>query len=155
MTDSRNPVLFYPPAQEKLSDIWVYSSRWGEQHADDYVERLYQAIMDQRYLDYHRPFPKPESLRAVTHEVYFFLWRYKSHTPSHSIFYRLLSGGNIGVIDIIGPGQNRESVLHGALERIADDSRTPNAETRQAINEARSGEDLTSIDDFTDFVKKI
>lgn len=69
-------------------------------------------------MSYHRPFPTAKTIDITDNQVYFFLWQYKSHTPIHTIFYRILPSGNIGVIEIIGPGKDKDICLRDALQEI-------------------------------------
>ncbi len=109
--------LFYPPAIKKMANIWVYSCQWGEDHADSYTADLYAAIEQQKNATYHKLFPKAKIADLVKEPIYFFLWRYKSHTPPHTSFYRILSSKQIGVIEIVGPGQQTTDRLRDALEQ--------------------------------------
>ena len=111
-------VLFYPTADEKMADIWAYSSQWDEAHADRYTESLYKAINRQRDESLRRPFPRAKTADITDEQIYCFIWKYKSHTPAHTVFYRILLGDNIGVIDIIGPGQDKDNRLRDALEEV-------------------------------------
>ena len=90
--NKKDLVLFYPTADEKMVDIWAYSSQWGENHADRYTEALYRAINKQRDDSLHRPFPRTKTADITDEQIYFFLWKYKSNTPTHTIFYRILLG---------------------------------------------------------------
>lgn len=118
MTREKQTVRFYPPAKEKMVEIWGYSSQWGKDHADSYVATLYEAIKQQKNADRHKPFPKVKITDLVNEPIYFFLWRYKSRTPVHTVFYRILSDKNIGVIEIAGPGQQKSDRLRDAVEKV-------------------------------------
>lgn len=75
-------VLFYLTADERMIDIWVYSSQWGEAHADRYTEALYKAINKQRDESLHRPFPKAKTADIIDEQIYFFPWGCKPKPSS-------------------------------------------------------------------------
>lgn len=112
-------VKLYPPAEDKLADIWLYSSQWGDEHADNYINDLFRAMEQLEKANYHRAFPAcPIWLNKVRTEVFYHLWNYKSNTPAHTIFYRMLSDGEIGIIEISGSGQNKDAQLVKAMKSV-------------------------------------
>jgi plasmid stabilization system protein ParE len=82
----------FAPAEARLIEIWDYTlDKWGEKQADSYVCALVEGInslADQR----HRWLPiRDKVLRGV--------WFVRHE--HHYVFFRELSGGNIGVITIL------------------------------------------------------
>jgi len=82
----------YPAARRRIIEIWHYTDQnWGEKQADKYVRGLYDAVenaADKKYL-----------WRKVEHEEakdIFFL-RYEHHY----IFFRELSTGVLGIINVL------------------------------------------------------
>jgi len=69
--NKKDLVLFYPTADEKMVDIWAYSSQWGENHADRYTEALYRAINKQRDDSLHRPFPRTKTADITDEQIIF------------------------------------------------------------------------------------
>lgn len=118
MAKKKQAALFYPPAINKMTEIWAYSSQCGEDHADSYTAALYAAIEQQKNEAYHKLFPSAKIADLINEPVYFFLWRYKSRTPAHTVFYRILSRGRIAVIEIVGPGQQKNDCLQDALKQV-------------------------------------
>lgn len=96
----------YPPAQERLLEIWAYTEKqWGEQQADDYVTQLIaeiELVTQQR----HR---WPPVMEEALIGVYFFRYRH------HYVFFRELSSKSLGVL----------SILHESMDlpaRLKDDT---------------------------------
>lgn len=84
------PVRIFPPADDRLIEIWNYTlDQWDEAQADLYVRSLVEFIES---LSGQRPLWRGVmNLRGV--------W-YVRH-EHHFVFFRELSGGVIGVITIL------------------------------------------------------
>ena len=82
----------YPPARRRLIEIWHYTDKtWGEKKADKYIRGLFEAIdkaASSKYL-----------WRKVAHEEMgdIFFIRY----GRHYIFFRELSNGVLGVVNVL------------------------------------------------------
>jgi plasmid stabilization system protein ParE len=82
----------YRTAKERLLEIWDYTERtWGEEQADKYVRNLIEAI-NRAYSARHKW--RPISDNALI-GVYFLRHQH------HYIFFRELSSGGLGVINIL------------------------------------------------------
>jgi len=94
---------FYHVADRRLDEIWEYScTHWGEAQAEKYIEGLFSHLQKAA----NRAIPwnaLPQRLVApvgVSHGVY--MTRYKKH----SIFFRELSGGSLGILSILHNAMN-------------------------------------------------
>lgn len=128
MPTSQKEIYFYPPALQQRNRMWYYNStEWGEEHADRYMDSFYDALEEKIDASYHRPFPKSVTVHITNEDVYYFYWRRKQSEPrGYTVFYRKMSNGSIGVIAIIGDGQDRDNRMRESLEKAL-----PNIEAGQ------------------------
>ena len=119
MSTSQKEIYFYPPALQQRNRMWHYNSiQWGEEHADRYMDSFYDALEEKIEAPYHRPFPKPETAEITDEKVYYFHWKRKqSERRGYTVFYRIISNGNMGVIAVIGDGQDRNNRMRESLEK--------------------------------------
>ena len=119
MSTSQKEVYFYPPALHQQNQMWYYNSiQWGENHADRYMDSFYDALEEKNTASYHRPFPKSATIGITDEDVYYFHWKRKqSERRGYTVFYRTLSNGSIGVIAIIGDGQDQDNRMRESLEK--------------------------------------
>lgn len=106
--ENNEPYYYYPA---KLQLAWAYhynETRYGEIHADNYIDKMRQAIVDRQNSGIHisctkylnKP-PQTKAARIVAEKVYYLRWTEKPNQKrGYTIFYRIMSGDNIGVIDI-------------------------------------------------------
>ncbi|QTA82988.1 Toxin-antitoxin system, toxin component, RelE/ParE-like [Desulfonema limicola] len=97
----------YPEARRRMIDIWHYTDKkWGEQQADKYIRGIYNAIekaSESKYL-----------WRKVEHEeikgIFYIIYQY------HHIFFRELSEGRLGVVNVLHSRMDIPSRLKESIE---------------------------------------
>ena len=115
------PPYFYPLAKQHMDSIAAYSKQWGKKNAIDYILKLTQAINRLNEGKHDKPFPKTQRVDRLKEEVYYFYYKRKSSDRhGYCIFYRRLSGGNIGVIAIIESSRDLPDHLYDAIEQQED-----------------------------------
>lgn len=98
-------VKILPPARERLIGIWQYTAdTWGEEQANEYVSGLISAL--------DKIAAKRDIWRSVKEPRFSGLYftRYKHHY----IFFKVISGNQIGVVSILHENMDLPS-------RISDD----------------------------------
>jgi plasmid stabilization system protein ParE len=96
------PAKLYRAARDRLLEIWDYSERtWGEAQADAYVCELVSAVHQAAEKKTHWRLLKNRTMPGV----YFIRHR------NHFIFFRELSGGEIGVISVLHENMDLPSRL--------------------------------------------
>ena len=97
----------YPAARLRLIKIWHYTDKtWGEKQADKYISRLYKAIEDAASSKY--------LWRKVEHEeivgIYFI------RNEHHYIFFRELSNGILGIVNVLHENMDIPNCLKEDLD---------------------------------------
>lgn len=120
MASRNKKAEYYRPAEQKLDSIWQYTyENHGHAAANEYITDLVDGIEKHRASGKRRAVPKTKTAEITDEEIYFFQWRQRPSTPPHMVFYRVFPDGNIGVIEITGPGQDTYNRLRDALEEVA------------------------------------
>jgi plasmid stabilization system protein ParE len=84
--------LFFPAADRRQDEIWDYTlEKWGEKKAVEYIRGLHNAVSDAA--------GNPKLWRRLERKGFerVFYIRY----GKHFIFFRVLSGGVLGIISIL------------------------------------------------------
>ena len=79
-------------ASRRIDEIYLYSRhRWGTERADTYITGLFESF-DRLASDgvFSRPIP-------VAFEVHGYCFRYERHY----VYWKILSGGDIGIVTIL------------------------------------------------------
>ena len=97
----------YPAAHRRLIEIWHYTDKtWGETQADKYIRGLNKAIEKAAYNKY--------LWRKIAHEeisgIYFVRYEH------HYIFFRELSNGVLGVVNVLHENMDIPSRLKEDLD---------------------------------------
>ena len=98
----------YPVARRRMIEIWHYTDNaWGEKQADKYIRGLYQTIKEavsNKYI-----------WRKVEHEeiagIYFVRYEH------HYVFFRELSKGVLGVINVLHENMDIPARLRDDLDK--------------------------------------
>ena len=126
-----DPYFLYP-AELEMAWAYAYNKRkWGEAHADRYIEKMIQAIRDrqksgdhQLYADSEKIFSKSRAADIVRESIYCFHFKEKpSQKRGYRIFYRKMSGKNIGVIAILQDGADFPERVRKNLESVVSEIR--------------------------------
>ncbi len=124
--ERKEPYYYYPA---KLQMAWVYhynEKRYGEDHAEQYIENLKCAIEEKQrsgehklLIESHQITIQTKVANIVKSEIYSFRWTEKPNQKrGYSIFYRKMSDGNIGVIGIFQDGADFPNRLLENIENI-------------------------------------
>ncbi len=101
------PVKIYKKARRQLIQIWHYTENtWGENQADSYIRGLHRAMENAAG---NRLVWRPvihDELKGV------FFIRYKKHY----IFFRELSHGELGILDVLHERMDIPSRLKDMIE---------------------------------------
>jgi len=122
-----NEPHYYYPAKLQMAWAYHYNARhYSEMHAEQYIEKMQQAIKEKQISGEHRRFmecnkitPQTKAVKIVKDNIYSFRWTEKPHQKrGYTIFYRKMSGGNIGVIGILQDGADFSNRLRENLGQI-------------------------------------
>jgi toxin ParE1/3/4 len=83
---------FFPAADKRQDEIWEYTlGKWGERKAVEYIRGMHDAVS--------KAAENPQVWRSIERKGFerIFYIRYEKHF----IFFRLLSGGVLGLISIL------------------------------------------------------
>jgi plasmid stabilization system protein ParE len=99
----------FPAARRRLIEIWHYTDKtWGEKQADKYIRGLYRAI--------EKAGSNKHLWRKVEHEeitgIYFLRYGH------HYVFFRELSKGVLGVVNVLHENMDIPSRLKDDLNSI-------------------------------------
>ncbi len=106
---------FFPAADKRQDEIWEYTSeQWGEDQAKKYILGLHNHL--QRLSNKEIPWQLLPQRLVVPSDLN--LSVFFSRYEKHCIFFRELSGNDIGVISILHGAMQVPVRLNEDLERI-------------------------------------